>query len=155
MNLDQWVVNKELPLCLSLRNLTREAHPLVAGGRFRAKRKHPERVRGLLPESHGHNLALAVLYVPYSLEGGRAAEIHSFGERSIEDQRFPRQLTSHRLSAIPERGGGKKLEDAHAVDGGARSSCMEVFPQHSATILVVTKIRKLTNAGKRGGFLSS
>ena len=32
-------------------------------GRFRAKREPLERVQGRLPESHGQNLALTVLYV--------------------------------------------------------------------------------------------
>ena len=39
--------------------------------RFRAKREHLGRVQGLLPESQGHNLALTVLYVPYSLGGDK------------------------------------------------------------------------------------
>ena len=36
--------------------------------RFRAKTKQLETVEGLLPESQGQNLALTVLYVPYSLD---------------------------------------------------------------------------------------
>ena len=33
---------------------------------FRAKREHLDMFQGLLPESHGQNLALTVLYVPES-----------------------------------------------------------------------------------------
>ena len=44
-----------------------------SGGRFRAKRGQLNRVKGLLPESQGHNLALTGLYVPYSLDSGRVA----------------------------------------------------------------------------------
>jgi len=39
--------------------------------RFRAKSEQLQRFKGLLPEGHGQNLALTVLYVPYSLESGR------------------------------------------------------------------------------------
>ena len=38
--------------------------------RVRAKRAQLHRFQGLLPESQGHNLALTVLYVPYSLISG-------------------------------------------------------------------------------------
>ena len=40
--------------------------------RFQEKREHFQRVDGLLPESHGHILALTVLFVPYSLDSGQA-----------------------------------------------------------------------------------
>jgi hypothetical protein len=39
-----------------------------AASRFRAKRGRLERGSGLLPESHGQNLALTVLYAPYWLD---------------------------------------------------------------------------------------
>jgi len=38
--------------------------------RFLAKREHLLRIKGLLPESQGHNMALTVLHVPYSLGCG-------------------------------------------------------------------------------------
>ena len=37
---------------------------------IRARRKKVERVEGLLPGGQGQNLALTVLYVPYSLDTG-------------------------------------------------------------------------------------
>ena len=42
-----------------------------AAGRFRMKREQLILLWGLLPESQGHNLALTVLHVPYSLDSGR------------------------------------------------------------------------------------
>ena len=41
-----------------------------ADGRVRAKREHLQIFHGFLPESQGQNLALTVLYVPYSLDRG-------------------------------------------------------------------------------------
>jgi len=36
----------------------------------RAKREQLKRLEGLLPDSQGRNLALALLFVPYSLDSG-------------------------------------------------------------------------------------
>jgi len=41
--------------------------PPSSRNRFRAKRKQPKTCWGLSPERQGQNLALTVLYVPYSL----------------------------------------------------------------------------------------
>ena len=38
--------------------------------RFRARRGQLETLEGLLPDSQGQNLALTVLYMPYSLDSG-------------------------------------------------------------------------------------
>jgi len=38
--------------------------------RFRAKREHLKMCQGLSPESQRHNLALTLLFVPYSFESG-------------------------------------------------------------------------------------
>ena len=43
--------------------------------RFRAKREQLKRVQGLLPERSGQNLALTVLYVPYSLDSGHTTGV--------------------------------------------------------------------------------
>ena len=45
---------------------------ITAPDRFRAKREHLQTVQGLLSESQSQNLALTVLHVPHSLDGGRA-----------------------------------------------------------------------------------
>ena len=55
--------------------IPRRARPGLAGlrphnPRFRAKKEQPKRFEGLSPDSHGHNLALTVLYVPCSLDSG-------------------------------------------------------------------------------------
>jgi len=41
---------------------------------FREKRHHIKTFEGLLTGSHGYNLALNFLHVPYLLDGGGAAE---------------------------------------------------------------------------------
>jgi hypothetical protein len=40
----------------------------IPGFRFRAKKEQLETIEEILPESPGHDLALNVLYVPYSLD---------------------------------------------------------------------------------------
>jgi len=44
-------------------------------GRFRAKMEHLKEFQVLLPESQGQNMALTVVYVPYSLGSGRGAPV--------------------------------------------------------------------------------
>ena len=41
--------------------------------RIPGMREHPDVYKGLLPESQGQNMALTVLYVPYSLDIGMEA----------------------------------------------------------------------------------
>jgi hypothetical protein len=44
--------------------------PAARGRRFEANREQVEKHQGLSPGSQGQNVALTVLYVPYSLESG-------------------------------------------------------------------------------------
>ena len=46
----------------------------TAMGRFRAKREQLKCLYGRLPVSQGQNLALTVLYVPYSLYSGSSTK---------------------------------------------------------------------------------
>ena len=43
---------------------------------FRAESQHLQRFHGLLPESPGQNLALTVVYAPYSLDSGLVRQAH-------------------------------------------------------------------------------
>jgi len=54
-----------------------ETQHTVLASRFRAKREQLEIFQGFLPESHGHDPALAVLCVTYSLDGGLCHEAPS------------------------------------------------------------------------------
>jgi len=53
--------------------------------RFRAKGEQLKRFRGLSPESHCQNLALTVVYVPYSLDtwGDMECKIGSENRRQV------------------------------------------------------------------------
>ena len=55
------------PLAITIRvRLNRYVKIPLLTNRFRAKRGPCNRVQGLLPESQAQNLALGVLYLPYS-----------------------------------------------------------------------------------------
>ena len=76
----------------------------VLGTRFRAKREQTETVRGLLPESHGQNLALAISYVPYRLDSGWRVAHTADGwssrlERTLLEMYAAECPTSHVYSA--------------------------------------------------------
>jgi len=62
--------------------------------RFEAKREQGERFHGLLPESQGRNLAVAVLYVPCLLASGCATKAERREREMRERER------SNRLRAL-------------------------------------------------------
>ena len=84
-----WVFEFPFPGSLTSTFLT---HAPPSHDRCRAKREHLERFCGLLPGSHGQNLALTFLYVPCSLDRGlcdttlnyNAAERERVRERARE-----------------------------------------------------------------------
>ena len=51
--------------------------------RFRAKREHLKRFQGLEPESRGQNLAVPVLYMPYSVVSGSPLFYHAPEAESV------------------------------------------------------------------------
>ena len=102
--------------------------------RCRAKREQPMTFSGLEPESQGHNLALAVLHVPYSLDSGQ------------EGARRRHALFSHTLQiptvgALSPRGGPVQgLVPTPTVPWHARfshtlRSCLALLPQPTALTL--------------------
>ena len=62
-----------------------------------AQREHLQRFQGRLPESHGRNLAVTVLYMPYSLDSGRVRIVH-FGTDPDSRTTF-----SQKCEAVPRR----------------------------------------------------
>ena len=52
--------------------------------RFRAEREQLETFEALLPKSQGQNLALTVLYVPYSLDARQLRHRYHLNLKTIE-----------------------------------------------------------------------
>ena len=53
------------------------------------QREHLTRLSGLLPESQGRNLALTVVYVPYSLFSGPGKYLRVHEEHDADHQHHP------------------------------------------------------------------
>ena len=70
----------------------------LQGCRFRAKRQHLERFYDFLPENQGQILALTVLYVPCSLDGGNSSlgQLVSVGDQYLRDLPSPTHQVLHR-----------------------------------------------------------
>ena len=59
-----------------------------------------KRVEGLVPESQGQNLALTVLYVPYSLDSGSAKHVSNASVRWRNGEGIALAIAHGNLSSL-------------------------------------------------------
>jgi len=117
---------------------------VLCPGRCRTRRGQLERAEGHLPESQGHNLALTVLFVPYSLGSGHSGSPiilklpswlcgtnpSTLGRKESRSAVLPRcrgHCATCSAPAAAESGGGNLREPANGSSQGHNLALTDVL----------------------------